>query len=292
VATSAAASWLPSFHWITAIRTKPMCTGAFAVMILSLGTAGFATGRYTAEKHARAVTWQRAMDGSPPPRAAMSVRQVVAVAGEARAARPVESVSAVFAEAAQILRSENDRYAWAKAFTTMERLVPEQARDAVEELERYRSESKIFQSLAPLVMALWAQTEPRAALDHALAQYKDVTLALSIEYITRAWAEKDPTTAWAWYRERTDSRRIPISEGTWMWVPATIISEWAAHDAAGAFAEFQRMPFSEQERAIHGIASAALDAQVRPAILAGISALPNEDERRRGREEWHRTGRR
>jgi RNA polymerase sigma factor (sigma-70 family) len=280
IALPAAKFWLSSFHWLAPLRGKPWIVGTAAAAVLSLGAGGFFAGRLASEKHARATAWELAVLASLPATAAMASTLVQIPTDQNLPAPEALDVEEVLAEAARLLRlQDSDPYAWAQAFTTVERLRPGQGRAALDELQRYREESNIYRALAPFVMAVWAQTEPRAALDHALAHYEEHTLAKSLEFISHAWAQQDAPAAWAWFRATTDEKQIPISHGSWMWLPSFIFSEWVIRDPSGAFSEFQRMPHAEQRNAIHGIAAAALDTAHRPAILAGIAALPKESDR-------------
>ncbi|MBI4326504.1 MAG: sigma-70 family RNA polymerase sigma factor [Chloroflexi bacterium] len=283
-AQALASSILKPLTLVAHLNAKPIATTVAVLTCLSLGTGGYLTGRTAAAKHWSAVAWQNAMivsTASNPPKPAVPPNTIP----NPPAPNPVPrhpSVTEVLASAAGHFRASNtDPDAWAKGSVVLEQLRPEDTAEALRELERYRSERGVFGAMAPVLMGLWAKTDPRAALEHALTQLPGDTVATSFEHVCRAWAEQDPAAAWTWFRQTTDSGQRPIRQDTWQWLAKDIFEEWVARDAAGAVNQLASLSFADQQSAIFGIAAAATEPNLRPEILTAIAGLADEGQKRR-----------
>jgi hypothetical protein len=200
------------------------------------------------------------------------------------------SVGKILAEAAQHFRSvETDPDATAKGIVEMQKLRPRDAAEALRQLESYRGEPGVFWFMAPHVLKLWAQTEPRAAMEYASKlEYSSNRLenhharALAQELISRVWARREPEAAWEWYRQTNDSRP-PAARGdsSWALLPKPIFTEWAGRDAVGALAELAKVRPDDERAPIEGIAEATAITEFRPAILSAIGQMKNDEQRRR-----------
>jgi len=280
-------SFVKPLALIARLHAKPIAATAALLACASVGTGGYATGRSAAAKHSSAVAWQNAivasavMEPAPQARAAQQSNPATAP----NAADPVprqSSVSEVLAAAAAHFRVNNtDPDGWAKGYVVLEQLRYEHAAEALRLLDGYRDERGVFAAMAPLIAGLWAKTDPRAALEHSLTQLPSNTLGSALEHVCRAWAEQDPVAAWTWFRETTESGERPIRQDTWQWLAKDIFAQWVARDTRGAFNQLAGLNFADERFAISGIAAAATEPQLRPAILAGVSSLANEDQRRR-----------
>jgi hypothetical protein len=197
------------------------------------------------------------------------------------------SVVQILAEAAKHFRSvETDPDATAKGIVEMQKLRPEDAAEALRLLASYRGEPGVFQLMAPQVMKLWAQTDPRAAMDYASnLEYTTNRLenhharALAQELISRVWARREPEATWEWYRQTSNSR--VKGDSSWSRLPKPIFTEWAARDAAGALAALQMVALDDERAPIEGIAEATAVTQFRPAILSAVGQMKDDEQRRR-----------
>jgi hypothetical protein len=274
---------------VSACKVHPVVASILALAVLTAGTGGYFTGRAAAKSHRAAVRWQNALTASsgsagerasalktPQNRERDASSNAAATAGEP----PPPSVAEVLEEAAQHFRARDaDPDAWDRGFVLMDALRPEDAAEALRELQAYRGEPLVFSSMAPLVLKLWAETDPRASLDHAMDHLTGNALGLSLEYAAAAWSRHDPAAAWEWYQQASETGP-PIADASWMWMPKTIFAQWTTHDPDGAFEQFQRLPHADQAHAVFGIAEAALNAAARPPILEQIAGLPDESPRR------------
>lgn len=191
-------------------------------------------------------------------------------------------MSDVLAAAADHFRAESSRPdAWARGCVVLEQLRPAEAAEALRELERYRSEQNVFAAMAPMIMGLWAKTNPRAALEHSLTQLPPKTMSAALEHVCRAWAEQDPAAAWAWFRQTSDSGERPIRQDTWQWLAKDIFAQWVATDPRGAFKQLAELNFADEQFAISGIAAAAVEPELRPVILSSVAGLSDEGQKRR-----------
>jgi RNA polymerase sigma factor (sigma-70 family) len=276
------------FAFIAQLKSHPIATAIALAACLSLGTGGFVTGRTAASKHWAAMAWREAVLAAPE-EPAVANEPVPALAPTGPLAVQELSVAKILAEAAQHFRSvEIDPDATAKGIVALQKLRPEHAAEALRLLESYRREA-VFRLMAPHVMKLWAQTEPRAAMEYASnLEYSSNRLenhharALAQELISRVWARREPEAAWQWYRQTSDSRP-PAARGdsSWALLPKPIFTEWAGRDAVGALAEFEKAGSDDERAAIEGIAEATANTQFRPAILSAIGQMKDDEQRRR-----------
>jgi RNA polymerase sigma factor (sigma-70 family) len=283
VATAGVSSglWCEAVQWTTA---HPVAAALAGMLVVSLGTGGYLTGRASAREHWQAVRWHNALVASPSlaelphERATPLSAPDPAAAPSTQPGRP--SVTEVLAAAAEQFRNrEDDPDAWAKGFVLMEQLRAEDVPGALRVLEGYRQDPAVYGSMASLIMRVWARSEPKAALDYALRHLgKDV--GLSIEFVTSSWAEQDPHQAWKWYRETSDSGDPPMADASWMWVPKHIYGSWAATDPAAAVSSLEEIPYGDRDHAIFGIAEAAREPAVRPRILEAIDHMTDENQKR------------
>lgn len=294
--SSVLSSILHSLNIMAQLKVKSVCTTLAILAWLSLGTTGVIFGRSAAARHWSAHTWQHALAAASSRQPASSVINETQrdVAPQGSPAAQQLSVSEIMAEAAAHFRARNsDPDAWPKGFVALEKLRPEQIEEAIPELERYANERQVFNSMGPVLMGLWAETDPRAALAYSLKRLKGSARALSLEYVSQGWSRRNPAEAWAWFTETNDSGQLPIHQDTWRWLPQVIFGEWALSDPAAALKHYEELALAEQRVARHGIASAASDSTVRSGILGALSQITDESARRRLATEvgssWART---
>ncbi|MDQ3621464.1 MAG: sigma-70 family RNA polymerase sigma factor [Verrucomicrobiota bacterium] len=283
---SIVSSVLKPFALVARLHVKPIAASAALLACVSVGTGGYATGRSAAAKHSSAVAWQNAISASAPLEPARPAPEPQPSATtDAKASDRVpktSSVSDVLAAAAAHFRSHNtDPDAWAKGYVVLEQLGSEQVAEALRLLEHYRDERGVFGAMAPLIAGLWAKFDPHAALEYSLTQLPPNTLSSALEHVCRAWAEQDLVAAWTWFRKTTESGERPIRQDTWQALAKNIFAQWVARDSRGAFNQLARLDFADEQFAIFGIAAAAAEPELRPAILAGVAGLVNDDQKRR-----------
>lgn len=281
---SASGIWSGAFSWIHA---QPVAAVVMGLLVISLGTGGYLTGRANARKHWQAVQWQNALvlspaiDESPPEQVSPPVApgRVAVSTPTATPLRP--TVAEVLAAAAEHFRHEaDDPDAWAKGSVLMDQLQPEDVSEALRVLASYRHESDVFGTMAPFIIRVWARSEPQAALDYALQNLTRNGLGLAIEFAAGSWARHDPRAAWKWYRETSDSGKTPIADASWMWVPKHLFGQWAIQAPAAAVNFLEDIPYGERDNAIFGIAEAAREPAARPGILAAIQQVADENQKR------------
>ncbi len=274
-------------------KSHPIATAIALAACLSLGTGGFVAGKAAAAKHWAAMAWREAvLAAADEPAVANEPMPAPATISDPTGQPAVEELSVVkiLAEAAQHFRSvETDPDATAKGIVEMQKLRPQDATEALRQLESYRGEPGVFRLMAPHVMKLWAQTEPRAAMEYASnLDYASSPLenhharALAQELISRVWARREPEAAWEWYRQTSDS--LPPGargDGSWAALPKPIFTEWAGRDAVGALAELEKAESDYERAAIEGIAEATAVTQFRPSILSAIGQMKDDELRRR-----------
>jgi RNA polymerase sigma factor (sigma-70 family) len=264
------------FSIIIPMKTHPIAALVVVVACLSLGTTGFMTGKAAARKHHATVVSQLSVVASVEPATLASDRQEPPVTAEEPrlASRPDPapvSVAEILAEAAEHFRSlDTDPDSWVRGQMALARLRPEDALNAVRQLEGYRAEATVHNGMAPAIMGLWAETDSRAAIDYTLENLTHGTLEIALQRSVQAWARRDPQAAWAWHREFSEFSDAPIASGdrNWSW---PIYSEWAMRDAAGVLAHLDSLSLAEEKHAFFGISQAVKRAEYRPAILAAVS---------------------
>ncbi len=263
------------------LKSSPITAAIAILACLSLGTAGFVAGKTAATKHHAAAAWQQAM--LSPQRELSAASDPAPSTNTVSATPPFAapqrlSVSEILAEAAQHFRAlDTDPDAWSKGLVVLEKLRAEEAAEALRHFEVYRLERGVYEAMAPAILGLWAQTDPRAALQYALTNLQRNALTMSIERVSRAWARQEPDAAWAWYRETRDSAQPKIMGS----VPKTVFAEWAGHDTPAAFERVARVSLADEQAALYGISEAARNPGQRPGILAAIAQMPDEEQRRR-----------
>ncbi len=268
------------FRIMAHLKPHPLIAALAALVCLSVGTAGFIAGKAGAlRRHAWAASHQAGLYPQPElPAARAPALPGIMVSGDPPATAQPLSVGEILAQAAQHFRSlDTDPEARSKGLVVLERLRAGDATEALRQLQRYQSERAVYEGLAPPVLALWAETEPRAALEYALTNFQGHTLVTSLEGVSRAWAREQPDLAWAWYRETRDSAQPPALVG----VAAAVFTEWAEHEAAGAFGQLSRLDLADEKAAVSGIADAVRNPVYRPAILAGLAELRDGEQRQR-----------
>ena len=291
VAGPVAAGFKP-FAFIAQLKSHPIATAIALAACLSLGTGGFIAGRAVASKHWAAMAWREAVLAAPDePAVANEPMPAAATVSNPTGQPAVQELSVVkiLAEAAQHFRSvETDPDATAKGIVEMQKLRPADAAEALRLIESYRGEPGVFRFMAPHVMKLWAQTEPRAAMEYASKlEYTPNRLenhharALAQELISRVWAQREPEAAWEWYRQTSDSLPGMRGDSSWGRLPKPIFTEWAGRDAVGALAELAKVGPDDERAPIEGIAEATAITQFRPAILSAIEQMKDDELRRR-----------
>lgn len=272
---------------IDGVLAQPMAAAVVGLLVVSLGTGGYLTGRAAAREHWQAVRWHNALasspafDPRPPERIPPPVRFDRDASPTASTTPDRSSVARLLAAAADHFRNrEEDPDAWEKGFVLMDRLQPDDVPEALKALEGYRHEPEVYASMGPLIVRIWARTEPEAALNHALTFLGGSGLGLSIEYAAGSWARSDPHAAWQWYRDTTDSGKPPIADASWMWVPKHLFGQWAIEDPNAAVTFLDQIPYGDRDNAIFGIAEAARDSAARPGILAAVEQMAHENQKR------------
>jgi RNA polymerase sigma factor (sigma-70 family) len=299
VAALAGKSAVPSltgfyFHKVARLlqlKSHPATAGLSLIACLSLGIGGFYLGHSAAVRHNSYIAWQKALDGGGTNTSAEAlvngaVNPRAAISGAANTARTAQAaaptVSEILSEAAANFRNQDsDPDAYAKGAAAMQSLKPEDAGEALRLLETLRDDKPVFRAMAPLIMKLWAQTDPRAALDYALTRMDRGPRAMSIELLLPVWTRQKPEAAWAWYRQTTDSGKLPSDEGNWVWLPNTVFKEWAANNPAKAIDQLGGMNATQIGSAINGVAEAAALSQYRAGILEAMSRIKDDDQRGR-----------
>jgi hypothetical protein len=277
----AAGFLLKSLSFIARLKSHPIATAIAFAACLSLSTVGFVIGRIAASKHWAAMAWREAVLTAP------ADEPMPAAAGTAQPEVQGLSVVQILAKAAEHFRSlETDPDATAKGIVEMQKLRPEDTAEALRLLESYRGEPRVFRFMAPQVMKLWAQTDPRAAMDYASnLEYATNRLenhharALAQELISRVWARREPEATWEWYRQTSNSR--VKGDSLWSLLPKPIFTEWAGRDAVGALAALEKVALDDERAPIEGIAEATAVTQFRPAILSAVGQMKDDEQRRR-----------
>ncbi|MCP5518422.1 MAG: sigma-70 family RNA polymerase sigma factor [Verrucomicrobiales bacterium] len=272
---------------VQGILVQPVAATMVGLLLVSLGVGGYLTGRAAAREHWQAVHWHNALSTNPPLERMVPEHVPAPVrfdrAGFPSLAAPDDrgSVDGLLAAAAEhFRRRDEDPDAYAKGFVLLDQLQPDDVAEALRALEAYRYEPEVFAMMAPLVVKVWARTDPKAALDYTLTRLDETSRGLAVQILAGSWAQQDPQAAWDWYRETSASSDRPMPDGSWMWVPKFIFGEWAVGDAAGAVGFLDHIPYGDRDQAVFGIADAARDPAARPGILAAIEAVNEEGQKR------------
>lgn len=277
--------------WFLSLKAKPILASAISLIAITLGTTGFVAGRKSAHSHYRAINWQQAVDQTalatvPPPRSSAPTTNRI-VANNRAAVSALESreptVSEIVAEAAEHYRQHRDFTpdAWALAYVAARKIRAERIPEALIELEKYRDEKLVFNSLGPIFTGLLAQTDADAALKFAADNFTGQSYDQALREIIQEWAKQDPVKVWNWFSEITASDALPISSSQWLSNADEIFAEWVSLDPQEAMGELQNLSTREQRGAFRGVMKAAMSSPRREEILVLLNELPNERHKRR-----------
>ncbi|MFN0128813.1 MAG: RNA polymerase sigma factor [Verrucomicrobiales bacterium] len=200
-----------------------------------------------------------------------------------------ESLRALL-EAAQrdLATATHDPAAAARAAARIAAIAPEDVRAALALADELVAAAGDSSTLAALVFQRWAEFDPEAACDAALARGSGGFLGMpALADPLKVWAARDPRAAFDWYRraasvdeikaretkERDGQRWQPISSLRW------IMGAWALRDAPAAVAAFKSLTQRDEiDGAITGFAELSGTASGRLLVLEAWREM-NRDQR-------------
>jgi hypothetical protein len=138
--------------------------------------------------------------------------------------------------------------------------------------------------LVALILQRWAELDPRAACETAMARGSGRFLGLpALAEPLKVWAAREPQAAFDWYRAQAseaetkagaDQRWKPVSSLRW------IMGAWALRDATAAARAFATLTKPEEiNGALTGFSELSGTAPGRTAILDAWLGLPAEHRR-------------
>ena len=153
------------------------------------------------------------------------------------------------------------------------KLPPGEISAALAEAEKL-PHGKVRQSITAGVIARWAESDGRAAMDYTLTQLSHANRPAALAAALSSWSDHDPSGALAWYQSKVNSDpdfELAIGAKPVYLLP-TIFQGLVARDISTAYSAFSRLSSNEEkDQALDGIAAASLsNEQTQHALdLAG-----------------------
>ncbi|MGI9244094.1 MAG: hypothetical protein ACR2RV_25075, partial [Verrucomicrobiales bacterium] len=121
---------------------------------------------------------------------------------------------------------------------------------------------KVRQSVTAGVIARWAESDGRAAMDYTLTKLSHANRPAALAAALSSWSDQDPSGALAWYHSKVSSDpdfEIAIGAKPVYLLP-TIFEGLVAKDISTAYSAFSRLTTNEEkDQALDGIAAASLN---------------------------------
>lgn len=195
------------------------------------------------------------------------------------------SLRAVLAAAQRDLATASvDPAAAARAAARVDVIPLEDIRAALSVADEMAAATGDSSPLVALILQRWAELDPQAACQTAMARGSGRFLGLpALAEPLKVWAARDPQSAFDWYRAQAseaetkagaDQRWKPVSSLRW------IMGAWALRDATAAAKAFASLTKPEEiNGALTGFSELSGTAPGRTAILDAWLGLPAEHRR-------------